>query len=316
MKIGVLLDEATIVSGFDYVFYEAKPASGRILKPLPGAWNVVNCFADNTISQSKPDLVAIRNGEKAVRGTARHFLWDWICPSREEYRDYCKEKIVKIAEHDIAGIRLDSVCFPREGYCSCRVCTEKQKASGEDQIEWRAQQIESFVRDVRKSVQCKVGLTIEPDPCYGKERFGLDIERLAEHVDFISTPLYMDYSIVYWLDIIANCFRRKISKPYFIELYAGHPRTPTKNLVSALAVASAYADCVVLSTYEAAMARSLQKEMVESKEIWKFFSDRQCAQLLDILGRWRDQLNMNSSPHGHDCVAGSFRPHEPQNFAN
>jgi hypothetical protein len=316
MKIGVLLDEATIVSGFDYVFYEAKPASGRILKPLPRAWNVVNCFADNTVSHSKPDLVASSNDEKAVRGTARHFLWDWICPSREEYRSYCKEKITEIARHDIAGIRLDSVCFPREGYCSCRVCTEKQKASGEDPIEWRAQQIESFIRDVRKSVQCKLGLTIEPDPCYGKERFGLDVERLTEYVDFLSTPLYMDYSIVYWLDIIANCFRRKISKPYFIELYAGHPRTPAKNLASALAVASAYADCVVLSTYEAGIARSLQKEMVESKEIWKFFSDRQCLQLLDILGRWRGQLNMNASSYRHDCAAGSFRPHKPQNFAN
>jgi hypothetical protein len=295
LKIGVLLDEPTMISGFDYVFYETKPASGRILKPLPKAWNVVNCFADNTISQSKPDLVATGNGERAVRGTTRHFLWDWICPSREEYRSYCKEKIMEFAKHDVAGIRLDSVCFPREGYCNCSVCAQKQKASGEDPIEWRAHQIESFIIDVRKSLQCKLGLTIEPDPCFGKERFGLDIEKLTEYVDFFSTPLYMDYSIVYWLDIIANCFRRKISKPYFIELYAGHPRTPTKRLVSALAVASAYADCVVLSTYEARIARSLQKEMVESNEIWKFFSDRQCVQMLDILARWRDQLGAKAT---------------------
>jgi hypothetical protein len=295
LKIGVLLDEPTIVSGFDYVFYEAKPASGRVLKPLPKAWNVVNCFADNTISQSRPDLVATSNGEKAVRGTPRHFLWDWICPSREEYRNYCLEMTVEFAKQDVAGIRLDSVSFPREGYCSCRVCTEEQKASSMDPIEWRAQKIESFIRDVRSSVQCKLGLTIEPDPCYAKDRFGLDIERLAEYVDFLSTPLYMDYSIVYWLDIIANCFRRRISKPYFIELYAGHPRSPTKYLISALAVASAYADCVVLSTYEAEIARSLQKEMAESKATWEFFSNRQCVQMLDILDRWRDQLEVSTT---------------------
>jgi hypothetical protein len=290
LKIGVLLDEPAIIPGFDYVFYEVKPSSGRILKPLSGAWNVVNCFADNTTSRIRPELVVTRKGERAVRGTVRHFLWDWICPSREEYRDYCRKVIKDTANGNIAGIRLDSVCFPREGYCDCSVCTEKQKTSGMDQIEWRALQIESFISDVRESIPRNLGLTIEPDPCCGKERFGLDLEKLANYVDFISTPLYMDYSIVYWLDIIANCFRRRISKPYFIELYAGHPRTPTKKLVSALAVASTYADCVVLSTYEAKIAESLQREMAESKEIWKFFEDRQCTEMLDILGRWQDQI--------------------------
>jgi hypothetical protein len=296
LKIGVLLDEPKIISGFDYVFYETKPTSGRILKPLRKAWNVVNCFADNTVSQSKPDLVATSKGQRAVRGTARHFLWDWICPSREEYRDYCKKTIQDIAKRDVAGIRLDSVCFPREGYCDCSVCAEKQTTSGKDPTEWRARQIESFIREVRESIPCKLGLTLEPDPCYGKERFGLDLERLSGYVDFVSTPLYMDYSIVYWLDIIANCFRRKISKPYFIELYAGHPRTSTRHLVSALAVASAYADCVVLSTYQSKIAEALQTEMIGSRETWKFFEDRQCVEMLDILNRWQNQVG-HKPPH-------------------
>jgi len=290
LKIGVLLDEPKIIPGFDYVFYEVKPSSGRLLKPLPKAWNVVNCFADNTVSQNKPELVATSKGERAVRGTVRHFLWDWICPSRNEYRDYVKQIIQDIARHDIAGLRLDSVCYPREGYCDCPVCLEKRRASGEDFIEWRAHEIESFVREVRESVPCKLGLTVEPDPCYGNERFGLDLERLADIVDFISTPLYMDYSIVYWLDIIANCFRRRISKPYFIELYAGHPRTPTRNLVSALSVAAAYSDCVVLSTYEAKIAESLQAEMVSDRQVWKFFEDRKCEDMLKILGRWQNEF--------------------------
>jgi hypothetical protein len=294
LEIGVLLDEPKIIPGFDYVFYEVKPSSGRVLKPLSNAWNVVNCFADNTVSQSKPELVATSKGEKAVRGTVRHFLWDWICPSRMEYRDYLKETIQDIAGHDIAGLRLDSVCYPREGYCDCSVCFEKQRASGEDWIEWRAREIESFVREVRESVPCKLGLTIEPDPCYGKERFGLDLERLADAVDFVSTPLYMDYSIVYWLDIIANCFRRRISKPYFIELYASHPRTPTKNLVSALSVAAAYADCVVLSTYETKIAESLRAEMVSDKQVWKFLEERKCQSMLEILGRWRNEIGAST----------------------
>jgi hypothetical protein len=99
----------------------------------------------------------------------------------------------------------------------------------------------------------------------------------------------MDYSIVYWLDILANCFRRKFSKPYFIELYAGYPRAPTKHLVSALAVASTYADCVVLSTYEASLTETLQRELVRDEEVWKFLEERNCSEVLRILRDWKKQ---------------------------
>ena len=68
MKMGVLLDETKNLPGFDYTFYEIKPSSGRILPALAQAWNMVNCFADNTLSQEKPNLVATFNGERAVRG--------------------------------------------------------------------------------------------------------------------------------------------------------------------------------------------------------------------------------------------------------
>ncbi len=65
LKIGVLLDEPKILPGFDYTFYEVKPWSGRILQPLPQSWNVVNCFADNTKSQTKPAGVATYEGNIA-----------------------------------------------------------------------------------------------------------------------------------------------------------------------------------------------------------------------------------------------------------
>ena len=287
MQIGVLLDEPEVLAGFDYVFYEVKPASGRTLKPLPGAWNVVNCFADNTMAEKKPNLVATCKGEKAKRGTPRRFLWDWICPTRSTYRTYCINFIRQVASQKIAGLRLDSVCFPREGYCDCDNCTDSLSKSGMDTVQWRTEQIESFVREVRESVDCALGLTIEPDPCYGMERFGLNLHELSNYVDFIVTPLYMDYSIVYWLDILANCFRRKIQKPYFIELYAGHPRAPTKYLASALAVASTYADTVVLSTYQSSIAKSLLREIATDSSIRKFFEDRDCEKMLRIIEGWK-----------------------------
>ena len=286
LKVGVLLDEAEILPGFDYVFYEVKPSSGRIMRPLPKAWNVVNCFADNTMAEKQPDLVAVCNGDRAKRGTSKRFLWDWICPTRTAYRNYCMSLIREIASQEIAGIRLDSVCFPREGFCDCETCTDSLHKSWMGPVEWRANQIGSFVREVRENIGCGLGLTLEPDPCYGKERFGLDLLELSKYVDFVVTPLYMDYSIVYWLDILANCFRRKLSKPYFIELYGGYPRAPTKYLASALAVASTYADTVILSTYQASLARSLQREMVTDPSISKFFEERGCESMLEVLKGW------------------------------
>jgi len=286
LKIGVLLDEPEVPPGFDYVFYEVKPSSGRTMRPLPKAWNVVNCFADNTKAEKEPGLVAVCKGEKAKRGTPKRFLWDWICPSRVSYRNYCMNVIREVAAHQIAGIRLDSVCFPREGYCDCETCTDSLRESGMETLEWRANQIGSFVREVRESIECGLGFTLEPDPCYGKERFGLDLQELSKYVDFIVTPLYMDYSIVYWLDILANCFRRKLSRPYFIELYAGHPIAPIKHLASALAVASTYADTVILSTYQASLARSIQREMVTDPSIRKFFEERDCKNILHVLDTW------------------------------
>jgi hypothetical protein len=195
--------------------------------------------------------------------------------------------IREVADEKVAGIRLDSVCFPREGYCDCQTCTNALQKTGENFVDWRAEQIGSFVREVRENITCELGLTLEPDPCYGRERFGLDLAELSKYVDFISTPLYMDYSIVYWLDILANCFRKKLSKPYFIELYAGHPRAPTKNLISALAVASTYADTIILSTYQADIAQSLQKEIATDLSAWKFFEERNCVSLLEILNGWK-----------------------------
>jgi len=287
LQIGVLLDEPEIVSGFDYTFYEVKPASGRIMQALPGAWNVVNCFADNTMAEREPDLVASSKNEKAKRGTPKRFLWDWICPSRKTYRDYCMNFIRQVASQGIAGIRLDSVCFPREGYCDCQSCTHSIMESGMDLIPWRAEQITSFVREVRENIQCGLGLTLEPDPCHGLDRFGLDVHELSKYVDFVVTPLYMDYSIVYWLDIIANCFRRKIQKPYFIELYAGYPRAPTRYLASALAIASIYADSVILSTYQASLARTVRQEIANDPLIGKFFEERGCVEILRILQEWK-----------------------------
>jgi hypothetical protein len=52
-------------------------------------------------------------------------------------------------------------------------------------------------------------------------------------------------------------------------------------------LASAYADCVVLSTYETKIAQDLQREMVHDNAVWRFFEERDCSQMLDVLTRWQ-----------------------------
>jgi len=53
-------------------------------------------------------------------------------------------------------------------------------------------------------------------------------------------------------------------------------------------VASKYADTVVFSTYQASLARSLQREMVTDRSIRKFFEERDCEEILEVLKSWEN----------------------------
>lgn len=130
-----------------HVFYEIKSVLGRVEPPLPGAHNMISCFGDNRAVEADPGLAAAGpDGLRAVRGTP-YFDWDWVCPSEPAYRRWLLELVERAAAADIAGLRLDTVSFPREGFCRCPRCRAAQAASGLGEEDWRAAVIAGFVRE-------------------------------------------------------------------------------------------------------------------------------------------------------------------------
>ena len=213
-----------------HVFYEIKSVLGRTDPPVPGVHNMISCFGDNRAVQRDPGLAAVGpGGMRAVRGTP-YFDWDWVCPSDEGYRRSLLELVARAAAQAVAGIRLDTVGFPRQGFCRCPRCQAAQRASGLDEETWRAATMTAFIREAVARARTPgsagvggatprgavggnatstasgapaappqtpprrrpVSVTLYPDP-FGDHlfrRFGLDVAQLGALVDFFVVPIY------------------------------------------------------------------------------------------------------------------------------
>ncbi|WP_247728697.1 hypothetical protein [Halovivax limisalsi] len=246
---------------FDRSFYEVKDVTGRSAEPLSNAVNMVSCFGDNAAADAEPALVPIDDdGNRATREQP-YFDWDYICPSREAYRDGLLDVIDDCVAAN-ADVRLDDVGFPRAEYCRCDTCTERFEASDHDTwSEWRAATITSFVERAADRIPGRVYLTLYPDPYPGHlyDRSGLDLDALADHVDEFVVPLYdTAYGTTYWLETIASGFRSRLETPVGIELYAVN--VDVDALIKAAAVAESYADGVYFG-YDASNARAALRRM-------------------------------------------------------
>ncbi|MGB9659013.1 MAG: putative glycoside hydrolase [Nitrososphaerales archaeon] len=263
MRLGVVLDKPEPVEDFDLTFYHIKPVSGRINKAAERMYNIVSCFGDNKTAREKPEWVALSKQDKATRGNKRHnFLWDWICPTNEDYVKYILDLIDEASKVNIAGIHLDCVHFPEEEYCTCQRCTKMWKESKLKWARWKSNIINEFVEEISKLVKVNFSITLPPDPCSSKERFGIDFTALAKYADFLVIPLYdKTYSTTYWIEILARYFRRRIKVPLYIELYAGHPRPFVKNIIKAMVSASNYSDGIIFATYDISIAKEIKRSI-------------------------------------------------------
>lgn len=236
------------------VFFEIKSVTGHVEEPVPGVHNMISCFGDNRAVSQRPELAAVGpDGMRAVRGE-RYFDWDWVCPSRRDYRDRVLELVRRAAGAGVAGTRLDTVSFPREGFCRCPACREAQAASGLDWPAWRAEVITGFIREAAAVARRPLSVTLYPDP-YGdhqRERFGLDLAAIARHVDFFVVPIYdLHYATTHWLETLTWGFRDLLGPaPFVVELYALN--VDKKALLRAARVADAYADGVLFAYERAA----------------------------------------------------------------
>jgi hypothetical protein len=254
-------EEELAAPEFDTAFYEVKDVTGRRDDPVASGISMISCFGDNRAAEEDPSLVPVsEDGERATR-ERQYFDWDYICPSREEYRQRLFETISEATAVN-PDLRLDDVGFPRPEYCHCAVCEERFEASDADEwSEWRAGVITDFVAAAADRVPGRTYMTLYPDPYPGHlhERAGIDIEAIEPHVDEFVVPLYdLSYATTYWLETIASGFESRLETPFSVELYAIN--IDSDSLVHAAEVAESYGESVLFA-YDADAARDAIAEL-------------------------------------------------------
>lgn len=229
------------------IMYEMKDVLGAVRTPLPNTVSMISCFADNQWIKEHPDFVAVSQDGMTATRKEIYFDYDWVCPTRKEWQ----EKLFSlIREADRVGpVRLDTIGFPREGFCACPVCQETWRQSGiADWNAWRASVITEFIRTCRKQTRNPLYMTLYPDAIkqHHYVRFGVDIDAIQPYIDGFVVPLYdLHYSVTYWLESLAWGFRDMLQKPLYIELYACV--TEPKRLAKATQVVQHYADGVLFA---------------------------------------------------------------------
>lgn len=277
---GVVTRNAEDVEGgeFDVGFYEVKDVTGRASAPLPNAVNMVSCFGDNAAASENPELVPVDDrGEPATRDR-EYFDWAYVCPTHPEYREGLFEIIEDCAAEN-GDVRLDDVGFPREGFCRCERCERLfAESSHDDWSDWRAAVITDFVAEASDLIPGRTFLTLYPDPYPGhlRERAGLDIDALADHVDEFVVPLYdTEYATTYWVETIARGFRSRLGgdydvhgappeTPFSVELYAVN--VDVDDLVHATEVVETYAKDVLFGYDASNAAAALRRKDADDRE--------------------------------------------------
>lgn len=258
-------------------------------------YNIISCFGDNRTARKNPNWVAVSKSGKATRANkSKHFLWDHICPSVEEYKTILLNLINKTLKADVTGIHLDCIGFPKTEYCTCTRCVEDQKESKLDYIEWRSKVVTDFVAEASKLVKENgesFSVTLLPDPYFGKERYGEDSHSLAKFVDFFLVPMYdIEYSTMYWLETLAYAFRKQLEKPLYIELYAANPGPKLKNLRSAMVAVSRYTDGIILATHDTGLAKKIQDILIHDVEFGQLLKRKSCEPVAGINRKWKEQV--------------------------
>ena len=255
-NIGIYSHSAEISEGFDIYFNYLKEVTGEINNPVENSHNIISCFADNETANQNPELVSFSGKNRAVRSEDKTLYCDWICRSHTAYRTKLFNLIEKTDKYNIAGIHLDSVSMPGVDYCVCNKCITKMKNSGLSFNKFRTNETTNIVKQISEITQKQLSLTLYPDPFY-QERYGLDIDALSQFVDFFLIPLYdISYQSLYWIDILAHAFAKRIKKDFYIMLYA--PDVDLENLKKAASLISKYTNNIIIS-YDNAKAYEIYK---------------------------------------------------------
>ena len=293
IKIGVLTDKPEPISGFDLTSYYRKTCTGKINKAADHVLNIINCFEDNRTARKNPDWIAVSAEGKAIRANRNHrFLWDHICLSVEEYKAFLVDLINETLKSNCSGIHLEGIGFPESEYCCCERCVERQKETNLEWVEWRSKVVTSFIGEASKLVKetgKSFSVTLMPDPCFGKERYGQDVISLSKFVDFFIVPLYdLVYSTTYWLETLAYGFHHQLERPLFIELYATSHGPMLRNLIAAITAVCNQCDGIILATHDSCLSKEIQENLVKNNELIQFLERHGCESMLNIIKKWKN----------------------------
>ncbi len=244
-NIGIYSHTNEMPPGFDIYFNYLKDVTGEIAKPVKHSHNIISCFADNKTAKQNPELVAYSGKNRALRSEDKTLYCDWICHSHDKYSSGLLKLIRETDKSNVAGVHLDSITMPGPDYCVCDRCQAKMRDLNLSFYEFRMNETTNFVKQISKITQKELSITLYPDPFY-QERYGIDIAALSKYIDYFLIPLYdISYQSLYWLDILAHAFAKRLTNPFYIMLYAKNINL--ENLKNAARLVSKYTKNIIIS---------------------------------------------------------------------
>lgn len=238
---------------FDGVFYRIRDSTGKLYRPPPKSrFLTLSVFGDTRGIARNPQKAAVSvTGDYAIVGENKYdgFAWSWVCPLEKQNRNKILDIISKIPQ-DVTLI-LEDFQFPNERYCYCHRCKKDRSSSPQlDIVNWRIRVIKDFWKEILNIRKDNYALTLNPDPFGQPERYGVEIEHISNHIEFLHFPVYCTtYAITYWLDILVPAILKNFKHfKVFLEIYAVEP--PPMNILKAIFVLSKYnPDAIVLYDY-------------------------------------------------------------------
>ncbi|MGA3289033.1 MAG: hypothetical protein ABSD42_02185 [Candidatus Bathyarchaeia archaeon] len=290
MKIGLVTYTPEKVEGFNLNVYYSKWADGQVFSAAKAMQNDVTVFCDAKAIRENPSIVAVSNSGPAMRKNRRSNLaFDFVCPTNPEYRTKVLDYIESLSKENITGVTLNLYHFPDQEYCVCPRCVELWKQSGLNWTQWRAQTVTNFVYDAKERVKGTFAVEIYPDPVLAKERFGLDLNAIAEIVDYFHVPLSSrDYLTMYWVDMLARDFVASLKKPVVLELSA---EMPTDEKLDALLKTVAYVsryklDATLLLVHDSENAKQICRFAVKNIDFRNWLEKYNFEEMSRIVDAW------------------------------
>jgi hypothetical protein len=290
MKIGLVTYTPEKVEGFDLHVYYSKWADGQAFPAAKGMQNDVTVFCDAQAIREDPSIVAVSNNGPALRRNRRSNLaFDFVCPTNPNYRAKVLDYVDSLSKEESVGVTLNLYHYPDQEFCVCPRCVDLWKQSSLNWTQWRSQTTTKFVQEAKERVKGTFAVEIYPDPVLAKERFGLDLNAIAECVDYFHVPLSSrDYFTMYWVDMLARDFATSLKKPVVLELSA---EMPTDEKLDALLKTVAYVsrhnlDAVLLLVHNSENAQQVCRFAVQNNDFREWLRKYKFEEMSRIVDQW------------------------------